>query len=514
MTTQSKSLTPNAALAVTLNRWLRLIAPLASGAMIAASWLNFGAFPLAWIAFVPLLLALDQAASRRESLRIGLIAGLATNIPAFYWLVYTIHVFGGFPYALALFFYACLSLFSAMELVLFAWGFHRLRFGPLGLAAPVLWVTLEFLYPNLFPWHMANSQLEVPLLMQSGDLAGPYLLSFVMVWVGAGIALALRTPRRWAALGAAVAAAALLIAYGAWRMPQIQRAIEAAPRVTVGLVQGNIGFHEKGDVTLFDVNLDTYRQLSQPLEGNVDVLIWPESVEQHWMPADADVVPAKHHPFAGTQAPLIYGGLAYEYPDEGGDPRMFNSAFLIDGAGQVYGRYDKHVLIPFGEYIPGGSLLPGVYDLSPQTSHFTPGEYMVTLDVPGKLRVAPLICYEDVPASIARAMTQAGADALLTIFNDAWFGNSMAPFQHEAIALWRAIENRRYFMRVGNAGVTSVIDPFGRVLDRLGMFTAETLRAEVHPLHIETLYTRVGDVFGWSVVAAAIVWLLAWRRRA
>ena len=160
-----------------------------------------------------------------------------------------------------------------------------------------------------------------------------------------------------------------------------------------------------------------------------------------------------------------------------------------------------------------GSLVPGVYDLSPQTSHFTPGAEIAPLQVPGLLRMAPLICYEDVPGSIARAMTAAGADALLTIFNDAWFGRSVAPYQHEAIALWRAIENRRYFVRVGNAGVTGVVDPFGRVLDRLGMFTAETLRADVRPLHLETLYTRVGDVFGWTVVAVAVLWLILTRRR-
>ncbi|MEO8601937.1 MAG: apolipoprotein N-acyltransferase [bacterium] len=496
-----------------LSRWLGIAAPLATGAMIAASWLDFALYPLAWIAFVPLLLALDRAATRREALRIGWIAGLATNIPAFYWLVYTIHVFGGFPYALALFFYGALSLFSAAEFALFAWGFHRLRFGPLGLAVPLLWVALEFLYPNLFPWHMANSQLEAPLLMQSGDLAGPYLLSFVMVWCSAGVVFALRTPRRWAPLGAALSAALLLVGYGLWRMPQIQTAIDAAPHVAVGLVQGNIGFKQKGDVAMFDVNLDTYRQLSAPLQGQVDVLIWPESVEQHWLPADSDVVPKKYHPYPGTQAHLIYGGLAFEYPEAGGEPFMYNSAFLVDGDGRVFGRYDKHVLIPFGEYIPGGGLIPGLYDLSPQTSHFTPGGKIATLDVPDTLRVAPLICYEDVPASIARAMTGAGAEALLTIFNDAWFGDSMAPYQHEAIALWRAIENRRYFVRVGNAGVTGVIDPFGRVLGRLGMFTAETLRADVRPLHVETVYTRVGDVFGWAVVAVAVLCLVRTRRR-
>ena len=198
---------------------------------------------------MPLLWALGRATSRREALRLGLLAGLATNVPAFYWLVYTIHVFGGFPYPLALFFYACLSLFSAMQFVLFAWGFHRLRFGPLGLFAPVLWVALEFLFPNLFPWRMANSQLEMPVLMQIGDLAGPYLLSFVMVWVSAGIALALSARRALrAAGGGRWRRPRRCVVYGLWRMPMVQAAIDAAPTVRVGLVQGNVGIHEKGNV--------------------------------------------------------------------------------------------------------------------------------------------------------------------------------------------------------------------------------------------------------------------------
>ncbi|MBX3026024.1 apolipoprotein N-acyltransferase [bacterium] len=515
MTTRPDALaTPAVPDAGVLTRWQLVAAPLVTGALVAAPWLDFSLYPVAWVAFVPLLWALGRASSRRESLRLGLLTGLATNVPAFYWLVYTIHVFGGFPYALAVFFYACLSLYSATQFVLFAWGFHRLRFGPLGLFAPVLWVALEFLFPNLFPWRMANSQLERPLLLQSGDLAGPYLLSFVMVWVSAGIALALDGRRRFAPLAAALAALAALVLYGVWRMPIVQAAVDAAPTVRVGLVQGNIGIHEKGNVSLFDVNLDHYRELSAPLQSQVDVLIWPESVAQWWTEVGTDQVPPKHNPYVGTATYLIYGGLAYEYPAEGGEARMYNSAFLIDGDGRVFGRYDKQVLIPFGEYIPGGSLFPQVYDLSPQTSHFTEGSEIAPLQVPGLIRMAPLICYEDVPSRIARAMTAAGAEALLTIFNDAWFGRSMAPYQHEAIAVWRAIENRRYFVRVGNAGVTGVIDPFGRIVDHLGLFTAETLRADIRPLRITTVYTRIGDAFAWGVVAVAAASLVLARLKA
>ena len=490
-------------------RWRTLLWPIATGVLVAAPWLDFSLFPLAWVAFVPLLLALAQARSRREALWTGFIAGLATNIPAFYWLVYTIHVFGGFPYPIALFFYACLSAFTALQFVLFAAAFHRLGFGPLGLAVPVVWVALEFLFPNLFAWRMGNSQMQVPVLLQIGDLTGPYGLSFAIMWVNAGIALALVRPRRWRPLLAAGVATALVVAYGALRMPVVQQAIDAAPPVSVGLVQGNVGIHEKGDVALFDINLDKYRELSAPLQSSVDVLIWPESVAQWWVPIQDEQLAPKHNPFTGVASYLIFGGLAYDYPNAGGEPLMFNSAFLIDGIGHVYGRYDKHVLIPFGEYIPFGWLYPRVYDVSPQTSHFTPGTTIQTLDVPGRVRFAPLICYEDVPAGIARTMVANGAEALLTIFNDAWFGRTMAPYQHEAIAIWRAIENRRYFVRVGNAGVTSVVDPFGRVLDRLGMFTAETLRADIRPLRFETVYTRYGDVFGWSAVGAAAVWLIA-----
>jgi hypothetical protein len=293
--------TPAVPVTAALSRWQIIVAPLLTGALVAAPWLDFSFFPVAWVAFAPLLWALGRATSRREALRLGLLAGLATNVPAFYWLVYTIHVFGGFPYVLAVFFYTCLSLFSAMQFVFFAWGFHRLRFGPLGLFAPVLWVALEFLFPNLFPWRMGNSQLEMPVLMQTGDLAGPYLLSFVMVWVSAGIALAAGTRHRLVPLAAAATAAAALLGYGLWRMPIVQAAIDAAPTVRVGLVQGNVGIHEKGNVSLFDVNLEHYRELSAPLQSQVDVLIWPESVAQWWTEVGDDHVSDKHNPYSGRR---------------------------------------------------------------------------------------------------------------------------------------------------------------------------------------------------------------------
>jgi apolipoprotein N-acyltransferase len=362
---------------------------------------------------------------------------------------------------------------------------------------------------------MANSQLEMPVLLQVGDITGPYGLSFVMLWASTAFLLASQRPRRLYPLVAAVAAAVVVVGYGIYRQPQVQAAIDAAPTVRVGLIQGNVGIREKGNAAFFDINVEKYRALSRAVQDEVDVLIWPESVAHTWVPTDAGYLTEGEHPFLDLRKYLIYGGLAYS--DDGrGTQGRFNSAFLVDARGKIYDRYDKQVLLPFGEYLPGAHLFPWLMELSPQTGEFTPGEELNTLDVPGRLKIAPLICYEDVPAGIARAMTQRGAQALLTIFNDAWFGNSMAPYQHEAIALWRAVENRRYFVRVGNAGATGTIDPLGRVGDRLGLFTAESLTAEIRPLNLETFYTRYGDVFGWMVVIVATLWAIMnrWTARA
>jgi apolipoprotein N-acyltransferase len=399
-----------------------------------------------------------------------------------------------------------------MQMVLFSVAVRAIGFGFLGLAAPVVWVALEFLYPNLFPWRMANTQFHLPVLVQIGDVTGPFGLSFVIVWVSAAIALALGKPRRILPLAASAAALAAVCLYGIWRMPIIEAAIDAAPVVRVGLIQGNIGIREKGNAAYFDINVDRYRRLSRALQSRVDVVIWPESVAQWWIPTDAGKLGGDRNPFPDLESFLVFGGLAFS--EVGGEPIKYNSAFLMDSGGRVLGRYDKRVLLPFGEYLPGASLIPSLADLSPHTGDFTPGDHFSTLDVPGHVRFAPLICYEDVPSGIARAMTREGAEALLTIFNDAWFGPTIAPYQHEALALWRALENRRYFVRVGNAGTTGVIDPLGRVVDRLGLFTEETLVAEIRPLRIETFYTRWGDSFSWAVVATAILLLAqAFRRQ-
>jgi apolipoprotein N-acyltransferase len=482
-----------------------------SGTLTASCFLWFNLYPLAWVAFVPLLWSLARAHTTREAARIGFVAGVATNLPAFYWLVYTIHVFGGFGYPLSVLFYLCLTLYSAVQFVLFGVAWQRTGPGPLGLAAPVLWVALEFLYPNLFPWRMANCQFHAPVLLQIGDVTGPFGLSFVMLWVSAGLAVVLGRPRRFVPLVAASGAALVVVAYGMVRLPAIDSAMRAAPTARVALVQGNVSIREKGDISYFDINLDKYRQLSEGLQNDVDVIVWPETVSQRWVPADATRLEGRDNPFDDLHGYLIFGGLAFRLLGPH-DAQEFNSAFLIGPDGVVLGRYDKRILMPFGEYLPFASLFPFIRSLSPETGSYTAGRRATVFDAGGRVKIGQLICYEDLLASMPRQATQAGAEVLVNILNDAWYGNTAAPYQHQALALWRAIENRRYLLRGSNSGVTSIIDAAGRVVAEGGLFRPEVVTGTVRRLQLTTVYTRFGDVFAWLVVAGATLLLFrTWR---
>ena len=330
-----------------------------------------------------------------------------------------------------------------------------------------------------------------------GDLGGPYPLSLAIVWVNAALVLVLDHPRRIVPLLAAAAFVAAIVGYGLVRAPQIETAMGAAHPVRVGLVQGNVSIEQKSDAAYFKVNVDLYRALSAKVQDQVDLLVWPETVAQWWTPADARTLEPKHDPFPGLTKYLVYGGLAYRYT-RAPEPEALNSAFLLGPGGQLLGRYDKHILMPFGEYMPGAQLLPFIKDISPHTGDLTPGRTIDTFSIPGAT-LGPLICYEDIVTGIPMAMTRAGAQVLFNILNDAWFGNSAGPYEHQALALWRAVENRRYLLRDSNSGVTSIIDPLGRVVGELGLFRDGVLLGEFAPAVARSVYTRIGDALAWAL---------------
>ena len=486
--------------------WVAPAAALAGGLSLGASFVDFRLWPVPWLAMAPLV-ALAEASTPRRAFLLGWLAGIAGIAGAFSWLVYAFQVFGGFSLPLALALFVVPVVWMALEIGLFTGLLAWLGPLPLGLAAPLTYTVVEFVFPTLFPWRLAHTQNRVVPLLQSGEIVGPFLLGFAIVWVSAGVVQLLREGRRTPLVAASALVLALWI-YGAHRVAAIDAARQSARMLRVGVIQGNIGVERKGDRTFFRRNLEDYRRLSRDLAQRVDLLVWPETVAQHPIASGTRMPPPEAHPFPDPPRQLVFGGLAVDQSAEG--RRLYNSAFLLSTTGEIVGRYDKRVLVPFGEYLPFATQLPWLRRISPATGHFTAGDEPGLLIAADDVRLGPLICYEDVIPGPARAAVTRGATLLLNLTNDAWYGASAEPFQHQALALWRAVETRRDFIRSTNTGLTTAISASGAVLGELPIFVEDTLVVETRLLELTTFYTKYGDVFAWGLV---VVWVGAagWR---
>jgi apolipoprotein N-acyltransferase len=210
--------------------------------------------------------------------------------------------------------------------------------------------------------------------------------------------------------------------------------------------------------------------------------------------------------FKAERASFIFGAKSIRGKPGRSDIKAFNTAFFTDAKGRILARYHKQVLLAFGEYLPFQkilSLLPAM----PFADGFTPGAGPVAFHLARGVRLAPLICYEDLMPELARKfVSQTRANLLVNLTNDAWYGKSVGPWQHLHLAQSRAIETRRSLLRVTNTGVTSLVNAKGEVVKTLPMFTPATLQIEVDILNEETFYVRFGDWFAWgmTILTAAI----------
>jgi len=225
-------------------------------------------------------------------------------------------------------------------------------------------------------------------------------------------------------------------------------------------------------------------------------VVWPEAPspffeqDPRFQKATVDLARA-------VQAPLIIGGLAADYSAEQNGWLDYNSAMIIGSDGGRVGRYDKIHLVPFGEYIPFQKLLFFAHKLTGRVSSFTRGEEHKVFRLGGH-RYGVFICYETVFADEVREFAQLGAEVLVNISDDGWYGDTSAPWQHLNMARMRAIENRRWLLRDTNNGVTAVIDPYGRVRQSISRHQTDALPAGYGFRDDVTFYTAHGDVFGWA----------------
>ncbi|HTI43212.1 MAG TPA: apolipoprotein N-acyltransferase [Vicinamibacterales bacterium] len=491
---------------------------LVSGALLALSFPRYGHPALAWIALVPLLVALAQ--KRHPPLKaflLGLTSGFIYFAGTLYWTGTVIRTFGGIPLPAAMLGVVLLALYQGFFPALFALISSRL-IARGGLAAVFLsaaaWIATEFFRGVVFggfPWVLlGDSQVTVLPVAQLASVLGVYGVSGLVAFINAAIAYAMLTNGRRRAVAIA-AAAGVLIATGAWGAARIADGAltRAGTPIRVGLIQANIAQEDKWKAGEARRIFTTYIAMTRDaVKRGAEYVIWPESATPFMFENDPAGQEALRALAREVRVPILFGSDQEVTRPE---PALYNAAFLVTPDGRTAAVYRKIHLVPWGEFIPMKRLLFFVSPLVDSFTDFSPGTEMVLLPI-GSHLASTAICYEVVYPSLIRRAVQGGSELLTTITNDAWYGHSSAPYQHFALASMRAIEQGRYLARAANTGISGVIDPYGRIVRQSSIFEQDALVEQVRFLTVRTIYSRIGDVIAYIAIALVGLGLVLLRR--
>jgi apolipoprotein N-acyltransferase len=535
-----------------------------SGLLLYLSYFPVNAGFLAWIALVPLLILVRANARPRRVYFAAFVGGLAFYVPAIQWM----RVAHPAMYASWLFLAFCCALFLVMSI----WLARRLdRIGlPFWLSVPTAFVAVEYFrshfptgytwleavglrHPIGFGWYLlGHTQHDYLYFIQISDITGVYGVSFVVALVNSVIWLnfsRVASARDWLrdtrplppmSVIPAIVAFGLLCATIGYGSITVGAPKKFAGGPNIALIQGNLPQDVKNEhgpemvehfgrlaVEAVRPSADTPRP---------DLVVWPETsfvlpwadygpgVSPSGAPPDvqrrvnlARVFFEREMPY-NWRTPTLFGLSTFQWEADGREWR-YNSALLINQAGESVGRYDKIHLVPFGEYVPMGETFPFLSIFTPYEGDYSckPGEMWTRFPLTVGDRTyhfACLICYEDSDATLARQYVRPGepdVDFFVNISNDGWFNGTEEHEQHLAICRFRAVETRRSVVRAVNMGISAIIDPDGRVVALPGPTWGASKRVEAVvrgavPIGTGTsLYSRFGD---WLPVGCWIVILL------
>lgn len=496
---------------------VRIIAAALSGVLLALSFPKYGHPAIAFIAIVPLLVAL-RGVSTRRGFALGLVAGFIHYAGTVYWTGATVSQFGGLPVFVAVLVAGLLALYMATYIAAFGAVTATLtrRFGDTGFwLAPAVWVSMEWLRGVVlggFPWiPLGNTMVTMLPIAQLASLIGVLGLSWFVATLNAGFAIAAISGgrRRAVAAGISVALVALVSVWGGFRLAS--NTLIAGTPIKVGLIQGNIAQTDKWNPARADMILNRYLQLSrQAVAGGARFLIWPESSTPFYFEED-EAGGLVRKMVRETGVPLLLGSDEME---AGPPEKNYNAAFMLDPGGATAAVYRKIHLVPFGEYVPMQRLLFFVGPLVEAVSAFSAGTRVTMMPVEGHM-VSTAICYEVTYSSLALEAVHNGSEMLTTVTNDAWYGSSSAPYQHFEMAMMRAIEQGRYLVRAANTGISGIVDPYGRVVIKSDLFETVAIVGEARFVTAKTVYATIGDLAAYVcmvLTVAALAFALRPRR--
>ena len=481
---------------------------------------------LAWISLVPLLIAL-RTKSLRYSFFLSLVCGIIFFMGVFNWIL-TVEDYSYLHHIILAFYLG--SYFGIFGLTFNSIS-RRLGILPALFAAPFVWITAEYIRSNFtflaLPWALlAHSQYQYPMVIQSASLFGTYGISFQIMTVNSAIAAIVMVflyksekrecmsfkPRLKTGAMILGIITALFITFSLLYGHSILTRPIDGKKVKISVVQGNIEQKKKWDPNYAHDIMRVYSNLTEKASiDHPEMIIWPETASPGSINLNPRLYSEVKDIAKNAGAYLLFGSAQYQKFARGGvqNLKCLNSAFLIgpEAGITLNQRYDKIRLLPFGEYLPMKETIPWSYIGVRNISEFSQGREFTIFNIPGS-HFGVVICWENIFPDLFRQFVLNGAQFMVNITDEAWFGKTAAPYHFVSMSIFRAVENRSYVVRCGNTGVSCIIDPYGRILDRVkdetgtDVFIRGVMSGWVIPLKSKTFYTRYGDLF--AVVASFI----------
>lgn len=474
--------------------------------LLVVSYPQFSHSLVAWLALSPFILALLHLHGFWKTALYSWLTGIVAYAGLFYWVFITCFYGGGLSQGLSLAAWLGLSGLMALQFAIFGGSCYYLQRlgGFFPLVAAMGWVALEWAHEMLatyavgFPWFsLAYSQWNLPQVLQVASVTGAAGVSFLVAFTGISIGYGLATVSlKNSTKHMLLAACVFLLVYGAgsWYLKYTNR--PSLLRMPVAVMQPNIDQYKKWSSEFETEIHHTLQQMVNTQEGKGNLLVvWPESVTPG---------PVEEEPYAGWLVEMAQKSGAWQLVGTNREEQgqQYVSAFLINPQGEIAGIYDKEHLVPFGEMIPFEHLLrrlfPQVQVLG-ELGGFSKARAAQTPLSLGQIVFGSAICYESVFSSLWRKQAREGARFFVNITNDAWFFDTAAPYQHLAVSVLRAVENRRPVLRAANTGISAVISSSGKILSRAALNKRAILQAEVNlPLLSEvSFYGHWGNWFAW-----------------